>query len=112
MADELLAGSAALVGVMGAGIDERLLDAVPVDRKGGVVRVLLDDREQVAEEAPLDGVQLRTLDDRLGTGVFDPVDRRARGRDQRARAAAARRLLGGRFALLLRNRWPSSYRLA
>src|SRR5438105_15867841 len=112
MADELLARSAALVGVMRARVDERLLDAVTVDRDRGVVRVLLDDREQVAEETQLDCVQLRTLDNCLGARVLDPIDRRARGRDQRARAAAGACLLRGRFALVLRNRCPSSYRCA
>jgi hypothetical protein len=38
---------------MHAGIHERFLDAVAVDRGGGLVRMLLDDREQVAEQPPL-----------------------------------------------------------
>jgi hypothetical protein len=36
-----------------AGVHERLLDAVAVDRGGGLVRVLLDDREQVSEQPTL-----------------------------------------------------------
>jgi hypothetical protein len=38
---------------MHAGVNERFLDAVAVDRGGGLVRMLLDDREQVAEQPPL-----------------------------------------------------------
>jgi hypothetical protein len=34
---------------MQAGVHERLLDAVPVDRDRRLVRVLLDDREEVAK---------------------------------------------------------------
>jgi hypothetical protein len=47
--DELLAGLAPLVGVMQARVHERVLDTVPVDRDRGLVRVLLDDREEVAK---------------------------------------------------------------
>ena len=53
MDDEVLARLAPLVGVVHAGVDERLLDAVAVDRDRGLVGVLLDDREQVAEQPPL-----------------------------------------------------------
>ena len=48
--DELLARAAALVGVVLAGEDERLLDARAVDLDERVLGVLLDDREQVAEQ--------------------------------------------------------------
>jgi hypothetical protein len=47
--DEVLTGFAPLVGVMQAGVDERLLDSLTVDRQRGMIGVLLDDREQVAE---------------------------------------------------------------
>jgi hypothetical protein len=88
MTDEILARSAALVGVMRAGVHERLLDPVTVDRDRGLVRVLLDDGEEVAEQTPLGGVQLRVLNERRPSSVLDPIYLRARGRDQRARAAA------------------------
>jgi hypothetical protein len=48
--DEVLAGAAALVGVVLAGEHECLRDALAVDRDQRVVGVLLDDREQVAEQ--------------------------------------------------------------
>ena len=48
--DEVLAARAALVGVALAGEHERALDELAVDRLGGLVGVLLDDREQVAEQ--------------------------------------------------------------
>jgi hypothetical protein len=51
--DELLAGAPALVGVVLAREDERRLDAVAVDRDQGVLRMLLDDREEVAEQLAL-----------------------------------------------------------
>jgi hypothetical protein len=43
--DEVLAGLAALIGVVDARVYERLLDAVVVDEDGGLIGVLLDDRE-------------------------------------------------------------------
>ena len=51
--DEVLAAGAALVGVALAGEHEGLLDQLAVDRLGGLARVLLDDREQVAEQDAL-----------------------------------------------------------
>ncbi|HUA04307.1 MAG TPA: hypothetical protein VMB27_10415 [Solirubrobacteraceae bacterium] len=53
MDDEVLARPAALIGVRHARVHERRLHAVTVDRGGRLVRVLLDDREQVAEQPPL-----------------------------------------------------------
>jgi len=53
--DEVLAGAAPLVGVVLAGEDERRLDRVAVDRDRRLGGVLLDDREQVVEEAGLVG---------------------------------------------------------
>jgi hypothetical protein len=144
MGDVLLARQAPLVGMVAAGVDEGLLDALAVDRRGGVVGVLLDDREQVPEQLAL-GLGQRGVGDRDAVAPIDEaVDRRPllvlddrglRGRDDRggrlrwrldgarasvapraraARLAAAERRgqpLGGGFALL-RNRFPSSYRLA
>ena len=59
MDDELLARLAPLVGVVLAGEEERLLDALAVDLDDAVVGVLLDDREDVAEEAALELGELR-----------------------------------------------------
>ena len=50
MDDELLTGAAALIGVVLAGVDERVADALAVDRDRRLVGVLLDDREQVVEQ--------------------------------------------------------------
>ena len=52
--DEVLAGLAALVGVVLAGEQERLQDRLAVDRRGDLVRVLGDDREQVREQLVLE----------------------------------------------------------
>jgi hypothetical protein len=113
--------------VVHARVDERLLDPLTVDRDGRLVRVLLDDREQIAEQALLDRCQLGAVDRRLRGGVLEAVDLDPRRRDQRRLAACdaarvdttVRRLrrlavqpLGLRFALLLRNRRPSSCRFA
>jgi hypothetical protein len=57
MDDELLAGEAPLVGVMVAGIGECGLDALAVDGERRLVGVLLDDGEQIAEQALLVGRQ-------------------------------------------------------
>jgi len=47
MDDELLAASATLVSVVDARGDERFLDLVAVDGDRRLIRVLLDDREEV-----------------------------------------------------------------
>ena len=60
--DELLAGEAALVGVMAAGVGERGLDPLAVDRNRRLVGVLLDDGEQVAEQPLLGRRQIGALD--------------------------------------------------
>jgi hypothetical protein len=52
--DELLARLAALVGVVLAREHERLDDRVAVDGLRDLVGVLLDDREQVADELALE----------------------------------------------------------
>jgi hypothetical protein len=113
-----------------AGVDERLLHSIAIDDDGRVCGVLLDDREQVAEQPPLFRRQLRAVDGGVIVGMLDPSDRRTR-RDERRGArvlgapvlallgagrgpiAAARgralQALGRRFALLRYLR-PSSYR--
>jgi hypothetical protein len=135
MNDEFLAGLAALVSVVDAGVDERLLDPLAVDRDRGLFRVLLDDREQIAEQSPLGLGQLYALDRSVRRRILDDVDRSASARDQRrlAPAVTAAAALPGRLLVvglarlvprrtsaqslsrrfpLLRNRCPSSYRCA
>ena len=64
--DEVLAARPALVGVALAGEDEGALDELAVDLLGGLAGVLLDDREQVAEQ---DALVVRELGRRAGGGV-------------------------------------------
>jgi hypothetical protein len=75
--------------VVHARVHERLLDCVAIDRDRGLLGVLLDDREQVAEQPPLGVGQLRALDRRVLLGVADLVDRAARTADQRRQRAVA-----------------------
>ena len=78
--DEVLARLAALVGVVLAGEDERALDAVAVDLQRGVVGVLLDDREEVAEQAAVGlGEVGGDRRQRVLLGVLDAIDRDALG---------------------------------
>ena len=53
MGDELLAGAPSLVGVVLAGEQERLLDAPAIDLDERLLGMLLDDREEVREQAAL-----------------------------------------------------------
>ncbi len=70
MGDEVLAGLALLVGVALAGERECALDRVAVELLMTVGGVLADDREQVAEELALVGVEiLRDLVDRSDRAV-------------------------------------------
>jgi len=66
MDDELLTGTAALVGVVLASVAERLLHTLAIDGDGGLIGVLLDDREQVREKPALEVAQLA----RLGFDLF------------------------------------------
>ena len=89
---------------MHAGVDERLLDPLAIDRGGGVIGVFLDDREQVAEQLLLGLGQLCIVDrDRMG-GVTQEIDRgpavvldglRFRRRDRRAGDLGRRARLPG-----------------
>jgi hypothetical protein len=134
VSDEVLAGLAALVGVMDAGVDERLLDSVSIDRERRLIGVLLDDREQVTEQLLLERREVGTFDERMRGRIAEAVDALARARKRRRRrslsrlaAVLGRRLgrAGGRLAatdrpaqpsgggfVLLRYRLPSSYRCA
>jgi hypothetical protein len=127
MDDEILAGFAALVGVVHARVHERLLNALAVDRLGRVIGMLLDDREQVAEQPALDRGQLGALDRLVSLRVLDAIDGRARGGDPRratrattigaARAARAVLRPAAGYGLPrgfapLRYLRPSSYRVA
>jgi hypothetical protein len=60
--DEVLAAAPSLGGVVGARVDERRLDPVAVDRDRRLLGMLLDDREQVTEQALLGGGELGALD--------------------------------------------------
>jgi hypothetical protein len=102
MDDEVLAAAPALVGMVDARVDERLLDPVAIDRDGGLVSVLLDDCEQIGQQPALDGRQLGALDRGLGVRTLDAVDRRSQ-RDQGGAPAAVAvpRLVLGRRRLRL-----------
>jgi hypothetical protein len=136
MDDEVLTGLATLVCVVHARVHERLLDALAVDRNRRLIGMLLDDREQVAEQATFSLGQLGAIDRGMRLGMPETVDRRTRPGQQRGRTAptvtptaslrcrgdgavvarlgttrAATQALGRCFALL-RYRRPSSYRCA
>ncbi|MGH2840707.1 MAG: hypothetical protein ACRDKY_07780 [Solirubrobacteraceae bacterium] len=106
MDDELLAGHAPLVDVVLAGEDERLLDLLAVDLDGSVARVLLDDREDVRQQAALELGEIGARDLGMAAGR-DLVDGRTA-----SRADALTR--GSPYAALavtsVRNLRPSSYR--
>jgi len=76
VSDEVLAGAAALVGVALAGERECAGDQVAVGPGGGIAGVLLEDGEEVAEEAPVVGAE-RRCGSRHGSGrrIGDGVDR-------------------------------------
>jgi hypothetical protein len=101
--DELLAGAAALVGVVLAGEDEGLHDALAVDRLGDLVGVLLDDREEVVQQLGLDGGQVlrdvRRRAVRMQRAVDGPVAGDGDGLVGVQRAARDRRI-GARLVLL------------
>jgi hypothetical protein len=88
MDDEVLAAAPPLIGVVDAGVHERLLDPLSIDHDGGLVSVLLDDREQIRQQPALDGRQLGALDRGLRVGALDAVDRGSQ-RDQRGAPPAA-----------------------
>ena len=130
MDDEVLAAPAALIGVVLARVYERRLNPLAVDRHGGLIGVLLDDRKQVRQQPPLGVGQLGAGDRPVtaaGAGrreIRDSIDRdpaaNQRGGSglglrwpRRARGGRGRPqpLLGGRFALLRYCR-PSSCRRA
>ena len=84
MGDEVLAGLAALVGVVLAGEQERAQDAPAVDLVGDLVGVLGDDREQVAEQLVLERREVVGQRQLAVVAVLGTVDRPVRGdRDRR-----------------------------
>jgi hypothetical protein len=96
---------------------ERGGDALAVNRDGGLVGVLLDDREQIGQQALLVSRQLRPRLLRLwrsyAAGAADASDRSARGRDPRRRARGWNRRgiaaqVRRRSCARVRNRCPSS----
>jgi hypothetical protein len=74
MGDEVLAGLAALVGVVLAGEQERAQDRLAVDRVDDLVGVLGDDREQVAEQLVLERRQVIRDRQRAVVAVLGAVD--------------------------------------
>jgi hypothetical protein len=75
MDDEVLAGLAPLVGVVLAGEDEGVDNALAVDGQGRLVGVFLDDREEVREQLALDlGEIVRSLYEELSVLVLRPPD--------------------------------------
>src|SRR4051794_24103943 len=88
--DEVLARLAALVGVVLAGEQEGVLDPVAVDDDRRLVGVLLDDREEVAEQAALRLREVGAADRRVVIGVLDAVDRQALAPRPRSRRRAPR----------------------
>jgi hypothetical protein len=85
--DEVLAGPAALVGVVDARVNKGVLEAVAVDRYGRMSEMLLDDREQVGQQPLLGGRQL-SMDDRfMGAAPLGLIDPRPRSRNQRRGSA-------------------------
>jgi hypothetical protein len=118
--DEVLAGLAALVGVVLAGEQEGVQDGLAIDRLGDLVGVLGDDREQVRQQLVLERRQVVRDPQRAVVAVDGAIDRPvrrdrdrrgvcARGRTVAVRAGAvqAAARLG---LLLLRYCWPSSNR--
>ncbi len=77
MGDEVLAGLAPLVGVVLAREHERLQDLAAVDRLGDLVGVLLDDREQVAEQLALEVGEVARQLERRRFGARRAVQRAA-----------------------------------
>jgi hypothetical protein len=97
-----------------AGEHERLDDGLAVDRLRDLLGVLLDDREEVAQQLALERREVGRRLQRGGGARARPVDRAVRG-DADAGAAAIRRRGGAGQAaalsvLLARYRSPSSSR--
>ncbi|MGK2938413.1 MAG: hypothetical protein ACSLFR_11500 [Solirubrobacteraceae bacterium] len=86
-----------------AGEEERLLDPRAVDRDERFGRMLLDDREQVAQQDLLALREVGPLDAVVLVRMLDPVDLRAR-RDRRCRLVRQ----AATAVALLRNARPSS----
>src|SRR5205814_620901 len=93
MDDEVLSRLAALIGVVGAGVHECLLHPIALNRDRRLGGMLLDDREQVAEQPPLGGRELRAVYRTMLLGVLDPVNGWSR-RDQGRALPRARTTIG------------------
>src|SRR4051794_20530910 len=110
MGDEVLARLAALVGVVLAGEHERLDHCRAVDGLGDLVGVLLDDREEVAEQLALERGEVARGLERDGALRPGPVDGPVRG-DADARSAVLRAGQAAALSVLLaRYVSPSSSR--
>ena len=89
--DEVLAGLAALVGVVLAGEQERLQHGLAVHLVGDLVGVLGDDREQVGQQLVLERRDVARDRQRAVVAVLGDVDRPVRGdRDDRGEPSPRR----------------------
>ena len=108
---------------MPTGVDEGVADTVTVDGHGGLVRVLLDNREEIVKQTLLEVVEDDGLGGRRRGGdtvrsavrstvpytVRSTVLRGASGSVERGGLAVAARVQVAALGLAaLRNRWPSS----
>jgi hypothetical protein len=111
--DEVLAGLAALVGVVLAGEQERAQDRGAVDRVGDLVGVLGDDREQIAEQLVLERRQVVGQRQRAVVAVLGEIDRLVPGDSDRGDGGIAVPVQAARArlrVLLVRYCRPSSKR--
>jgi hypothetical protein len=94
MDDEILAGDAALVGVVLAGEREGAQDGAAVDRLDDLVGVLGDDREQVGEQLVLERREVGGDRERAVVAVRGAVDGAVRGDGDRRVGFGLRRAAG------------------
>ena len=83
MGDEILARQPPLVAVMKAGEHQCRLHTLAVDRLGGLIGVLLDDREEVAEQPLLRWRELWACDGGMRDRIGDLIDGGALGGEER-----------------------------
>src|SRR5437588_447937 len=88
MDDEVLARDSPLVGVVVTRVDERLLEALAVDRYRRLVGMLFDDREEVAEQPLLGRGQFGMRRAGPRDRMIELIDTRSGGRNQRHRSTA------------------------
>jgi hypothetical protein len=94
MDDEVLAGDAALVGVVLAGEREGAQDGAAVDPLDDLVGVLGDDREQVREQLVLERGEVGGDGERAVVAVLGAIDGAVRGDGDRRLGVGLRRAAG------------------